>query len=521
MGRASLVPRAGLIGLFWFALLAHGALYLRGDAPLGGLMLMAMVLGLVSAWLSPNGPAPAALLPLPGTKSAPPRSGSQDAKLWTRPEAWLLLPGNRRAWWVTGACWLGLILAVALVVWGALATGPRSWDALVAWEFRAQALAVGDGLRHPVFAEHAVYSHSRGYPLLLPQLLAATAEWVGYGNARAVHAGLFALLLATVWWVARGLRLPTLPASLLVFAAGLMPAWIDPGGGSADSGYADLLVAVLLTGAGVAWVLRDHAVLACCCGALVVAKPEGLPQALTIVLLAWVFGWWRGLGRSAWVVLAMLWLWFPLRSALLHPGDGWPVESSVFVVHPAWGALWLVIPMGGAITLLAGMSRRWGWTWRLRGTLCLVGAGSALGALFLGWLGGAEGALGQYLDPAGLGGRLGRLPRVLAGFAEHAVGRGKLAALLPWFFSAALCLRVRGIRQAGGGAAVLLGILASIALASVALAPEENLEHHIRSSMGRLLAQLAPLAAVLAGLWTFQVWVGDCPEGQRAPQDGS
>ena len=159
---------------------------------------------------------------------------------WRRRSSALALPSR--------LCMLVLVATFVPLLVGSLATGDRSWDGLTAFTLRARALNAA-GLEHPFFADEAACNYTRHYPLLLPLLLSSFVE-ISERAGRIVLPALWVLWLAIL---ARGLRpIARGRRELCLCGAALTPIFVGPGHAAVDSGFAELLHAVLLTAGAVA-----------------------------------------------------------------------------------------------------------------------------------------------------------------------------------------------------------------------------------------------------------------------------
>jgi hypothetical protein len=215
--------------------------------------------------------------------------------------------------------WLvfGVAAAGALAIgYGALATPERSWDGFATWSLTARHLNDGAGLDAPYFANHSVYQAVRGYPLLQPILLQQCSHWLGTAGGRALFPALWLLLLLVVAGELRAAGVAANLRSLAVVGTALVPLFTEPGHGSAESGFADLLLAIVLTWGVGAVVRRDAPLAAAVALLLPVCKHEGgvhLALLLAVAMLA-------GRGRVALVMAGAgtltLLAWLPLQAAL-------------------------------------------------------------------------------------------------------------------------------------------------------------------------------------------------------------
>ena len=259
-----------------------------------------------------------------------------------------------------------IIAAVTLgVVYGALATMDRSWDGLATWTANARWLTQDGTLEHPYFRDPNVFNYGRGYPLLQPILLAQGMTWLGEHGGRLLFPALWLLLVTSLAPPLRRAGLDGRPLDLMVLGLALVPMFIEPGGGSAASGFADLLVAVLVLHAiiAVAEDLNTPAMLACFL--LPMAKGEGFAHLLIFVIVA-AFAGRRAAARGAAIggVIGLA-IWLPLQSQLKHPGAPFSLDVLAVALAPAlaWGLATMVqrtrsriLVLGTAIVLTAGLA---------------------------------------------------------------------------------------------------------------------------------------------------------------------
>src|SRR5262249_33647687 len=139
--------------------------------------------------------------------------------------------GERAPRWLAASTPLVVAAITGVLAWGALATGDRDWDGIVAWGLKANALAAAATLEQPLVARVDGFHHSPDYPPLQPLLVATIGRWwfpVAY-----------ALLAAVVGMAVRRRTGDGALACATALAVALTPDLIGTGGGSVDSGYAD------------------------------------------------------------------------------------------------------------------------------------------------------------------------------------------------------------------------------------------------------------------------------------------
>lgn len=218
---------------------------------------------------------------------------------------------------------IAAVVAVAAlaITWGSVATLDRSWDGLATWTANARWLAVDGTLAQPYFRDPAVLNYGRGYPLLQPLLLAQGMSWLGEHGARVLFPLLWLLLVGTLAGALRRTTLPSRQQEIVVLGLALVPILVEPGGGSAESGFADLLVAAVLLLVSVAMV-ENRALLSLVAGLLLpLTKNEGTVYSLLFVVVAYVAGRRRAAVGIAAGSFGALSLWAPLQQQLLAPDE--------------------------------------------------------------------------------------------------------------------------------------------------------------------------------------------------------
>lgn len=229
-----------------------------------------------------------------------------------------------------------IIAVVALgITYGAVATMDRSWDGLATWTANARWLTVDGTLEHPYFRDLDVFNYGRAYPLLQPILLAQGMTWLGEYGGRLLFPALWLLLVTSLAAPLRRAGLAERPLNLMVLGLALVPIFIEPGGGGAESGFADLLVAILVLYATIAVAenLGIQAMLACLL--LPMAKNEGFAYGLIIVTVAAVAC--RNVAARGAAIGGIIGLaiWLPLQSQLLQPQASFSANSLSLAAAPA------------------------------------------------------------------------------------------------------------------------------------------------------------------------------------------
>lgn len=393
--------------------------------------------------------------------------------------------------WLTLTSIVVLASVLGALTYGAMATPARHWDGFVAWDMRARVLADAPTLRQPYFTDHAVFAQSRDYPLLQPLWQASLSHLLG-GGGRVLFPVLWLLLVALTGLTARRSGLPPTHAWLAAAGLGLMPMLVSPTSGAVDSGYGENAILLALTAAAAGLLLNDAALLAAACVLAVLLKPEGTVYALAIACTAW----WRGdRGLAAGAVLgtvAALSVWLPAREFLeLGPAAA---------ANESW-ALRLLLLVGAAAMAIRLQPRRpIRRILRAKAAWVAVGVGIAsAGVLLALGVGSDGGALGGYTANFGrLPARLGRLPALVAALGEQILAVNRFGLLWPILLLATLRRdpTTSDVRTRSLSTMLALGIL--VICASMVLSPEEDFQHHVRSSLDRLLLQWTGPSVLLA-----------------------
>lgn len=397
--------------------------------------------------------------------------------------------------------WSGALLLLVLVpiaaalVHGALATPARHWDGICTWELRANFLTSAPTIDQPFFAEPMVFSPSRDYPLLQPLCVAAVNRLFGAGIGRLVLPGVYLLLVALVHAaVAPATRRASL-ASLAAAAVAVTPALVNPTMGAADSGFAEVFLAAAVAAAAAGILRGDALLLAAAVACAVMLKPEGLVYGAVAVAVAWcsarprllraaIAGW---LGAAA--------LWIPIQLRLAAAGTSPP---PAWVLLLAMAALFAVVLGSDALLRRRGLDA----AQRVRFALLLAPVVGLVLPIVLAATGPVGGTMQLYLgDPSRPFERLGRLPAILLGYIDHALLRLDFALTfaLPLVLAGVWWARRR--RPTHGTLAAFVGCGLLVILPSFLLSPEDDVDHHIRSSMSRLLMHWAGAIWILSAVW--------------------
>lgn len=387
-------------------------------------------------------------------------------------------------WLLVGTAAVLLVVVVA-IAFGALATGSRHWDGVVAWDVKAAFLTEAPTLEQPYFRGDGVYCHSRDYPLLQPLSIALVERATGGG--RLVFA--FALLIATgaIAFALRRRGASGAWCCLGVLAFALTPHLVNASrGGAYDSGYADAMLCTWVTVAAAGVLAGEGALVALATFLMVVTKPEGLPYAGALVGALWLAGGGRALVGAALGLGGGIALQLPLQRDLNSAGAMAGLvpallAAAVVAAVPLASDRWLRRRGANVTGENGGLRRRLG-----AALLLLPLALLALPVLPL-LLGDADGSFGSYLrDPSRALARLSRLPEILVGALQHAVLHGSFGLTFVLPPVAALAARGRGLAPAERALALFLLLLLPIWLAPFLLSPIDDLAHHLRSTFPRL-----------------------------------
>lgn len=410
---------------------------------------------------------------------------------WILPTALLLAAALRRPALPRFDGWLATVVATAgvlAIAYGSLATMDRSWDGFATWSLTARHLAAGADLEHPYFANPTVYHAVRGYPLLQPMLLQQASLWLGEVGGR--------VLFPLLWlWLLMAVRAPLValgvPARLRLFTVAgiaLVPLFTEPGHGSAESGFAELLLAVLLTHAAAAIVLRQPWLGFCIGLCLPLCKHEGAVHLMVLIAVATAAGVPRvGLALAGGGAAALCaWVPLQLRLGLQPPAPPLLVAGAALVplVVFAWSRL-----LSARRTRLVAL------------LLALAGA-----ALAVGFADALPAALGQVVARVAHG-----LPPwksctdIVTSLAEHLVWMRKVGlsfVVLAW--AAVLVMRRR--RGSGAPPPLVAPLLVYVAVWFLLVVlflltlPADQLPLFLREGTGRYLSQILGVAWLGIGL---------------------
>ncbi|MCA8974793.1 MAG: hypothetical protein KDC98_08725 [Planctomycetes bacterium] len=242
-------------------------------------------------------------------------------------------------------------ISAAAIAYGSIATLDRSWDGLATWTANARWLAVDGTLQHAYFRDPAVLNLGRGYPLLQPMLLAQGMTWLGEHGARVLFPALWLLLVATLATALGRTALSQRSRAVAVLGLALVPIFVEPGRGSAESGFADLLVAVVLLLVAIA-LTEDLLLLALvACFLLPLCKNEGLVHAMIFTGAAGLAGRHRAAIGFAIGGSCGMALWILLQRQLMTPAPASAFASLLPALLPVAAA--------GLAMALAAPRTRW------------------------------------------------------------------------------------------------------------------------------------------------------------------
>lgn len=375
-------------------------------------------------------------------------------------------------------------IAIALFV-GATATPSRHWDGATAFDPKVFWLSQTPTLQQPYFTGEGVFHHSPDYQLLLSLLVACTDRLVP-GCGRAVLPMLYLLLLGVTWTALRLRAVRPVLCVLGTAAVAVTPALLNTSGGAVDSGYHDVLLLTTTTCVA-AGLLNAHALLLGLGVFLtIVAKPEGVAYVAAAMAVLFARGERRLLWTTALATGAAMISWAPVRAVLLHRDGG-------------YGVLWVVLAGLGALLLLQVTTDRL--SLQQRGRWIVVLALPTLALLLLPWFAplfvGDDSAIGVYMRQAARAHEgLANLPAYLGGAFHYGVARLRFGATFVLPVALVVIARIRRLTLPDHRVAAfaLLGLVTTAV--PFVLSPEPDLDHHLRSSMTRLLIH-----------WVGPVWL--------------
>lgn len=386
--------------------------------------------------------------------------------------------------WATGTklTLLAVVAGAVAIGWGCLATTERSWDGFATWGLVARQLLAGASLGDPSFADPAVFTYARGYPLLLPLGMQQLGGWLGADGMRLFHVVVWLLLLDGVRHAIAAGGGDRRMVRLGVLGAALVPMFVEPGHGSAESGFADLLVAALVAHA-LAAQLSGSVAAALCVGLLLpMAKNEGaLHLALWIAAAAAARQRGAANGFAIGGALALA-AWLPVQQQLREPGT-----------QVAWSAA-MFAPIGLLVVarIVGALAARWP-----RST-CVAFAGAAVLALLT-----LPGQLRDILD-ATIAVDIAAAPGVFGAVLGEACWLRRFGGTFPVLLLAAAAAWGRRRTHAAWsrlwpGSAVAATFVAAI-VGFLLVVPEHKRALFVREGIGRYLSHLVGLAWIVVPL---------------------
>lgn len=421
-------------------------------------------------------------------------------------------------WVFVGAAIL-LVATGAALTYGALATPARHWDGIVSWEPKAAFLARTPSLAQPFFSGDGVYAHTLDYPLLQPLAIAAGAR-LAPGAAPVMAAGraFFPLCwLATVLVVGVAVRRQTAHGGLAIasaLAVGLTPALVNPTMGGVDSGFADAPFALGIAAITAAIACRDRWLFAASIAFCVLLKPEGMVFGALALAIVWA-GRARALlwfGTLSYAIACGLWLPIQRRLVIAEAGGDGAMGMSTALGWALLGGLCIAVMGSDALFERLRLSTR------TRVLTVVIGAPALALALPLciSAFSSGAGTFDVYLDDLDRPlQRLGRLPSILAHLFERSIFRFRFGTTFVLLAATVVVHGFAGRRrgaklEAGTATAAAFVLLGCASLVTpFLLSPEADLEHHVKSSMTRLLLH-----------WSGAAWiVGTCVVTTRRLQE--
>ena len=389
--------------------------------------------------------------------------------------------------------WGAAVILLGLFVWSAwtsCVTPDRSWDGLVSWSLRANALGSPADLSNTFYSEHEVFAHSRAYPLLQPLILASLGDFLGGHLARLLFPLLYLSIILLILDTGRILGASYKWALLIAMAAAWTPGYHDVGAGGLDSGYGDLFLAYAIAVGAAGLLLENSLCLFLACLLLPWIKPEGIVYAFLFSSVL-AFGPSRRalLAAAAGLGLSLL-LWLPVRARL-----SFSPQSYILLVGPAVTILLLLLHVG--LQRLRSKKKRV-LALGLLASLLLIA-----GILGRSWLAESNDLMlrifATNLDQ--LPDRLSSLPALLLGFVITLFSAKTLGLVFVLLVPAFFLVRAR---QGSGGSHLwwFLCLSLLVFLVAILLSPERDLAHELRSRLARLVLQIVPAA------WIYLTQVG-------------
>lgn len=394
------------------------------------------------------------------------------------------LPENVGRWRILAIALIMLIVLAALV-YGALATPSRHWDGAIAWDLKARFLSENPTLDQAFFQNRNVIHHSRDYPLAQPLLLALMERSFGVGRLVMPLGWLMAAGAVLLMSLRRGVS--WLVAGLGMVAFACTPLLISPTSGGVDSGYADAALAAWLTIAAAGCVVKDMRWVVCSVILILLTKPEGAVYASLLLGAAWLGGCrsvLRGaaLGSSIGMVLLLL-----LQHELQFADRAPPPMSAVFVSIAVIG----LMVFTDLVLARRGLDR-----WRLRLAVGLAVVVICAMPSLVHASGNPSGSLARYMqDPWLVLQRLESLPLILLRILDFSMLHGWFGLTMPLVALAVWCNR----RSCGASAPPAIGVWLALCVpcwCAAFLISDLELAQHLRSRLPRLLLHAVGIAWV-------------------------
>jgi hypothetical protein len=391
-----------------------------------------------------------------------------------------------------------VVAGFVAIAYGSLATQDRSWDGFATWSLTARHLAAGETLAAPYFANPSVYHATPGYPLLQPILLQQSSLWLGEAGGRILFPLLWLALLFAVRGPLLAMGVHRHVRALTVAGLALVPLFTEPGHGSAESGFADLLLALLVTHGAAAILLGRWPAAALVGLCLPLCKIEGTVHLFSLCLVAPLFASWRaGLAVAAGGAIALAG-WLPVQAQLTHRA----ADLGGGVV-----ALVALLPL-----LLVGF----GAVMRMRRVrIVVVGLGLVGGLWLPSLIGQLPAGLGQAALALGTQARWSAVGEVLATIGGILCWFRKLGGSFVVLAAALVAVRLERVRAARTAASVpsvtpLLALLGCGLLAVVLFLltrPAEDLGLFLREGTVRYLSQLLGVVWLAIGMLLHRQFV--------------
>lgn len=402
--------------------------------------------------------------------------------------------------WARTATWVVVGATFAALWRGAVGTASRHWDGAASFDAKVFWLQHAPTLEQPFFAADGVFHHSPDYPLLLP-LLVAMAERMAPEFGRIVLPLVYMLLLGVVTSALSRRGVASLLRLGATLAVAVTPYLVGSGGGAVDSGYSECLLLLATTTVAAGLCNQNTLWFAIGIVLMIAGKPEGVPYAAIALVVALARGE-RRLLQSGTVGFAFACIvWEPVRAALLHEDYGarWPLVGLLLVLLS---------------TALAAKPADILYRTRERTRWLILLMVPVAGMLLLPWIApmfaSSTGAMAHYLrQGANIWQGFANLPAYLQAAIEYGITRLRLGTtlLVPLATGLVAWRRRIALQDRSLLAFCLLGLTAT-SMAFV-LSPEPNLEHHLKSSLTRLLLHWVGPLWLLSAAWLDTVLASD------------